>query len=139
MWWKKMNVGKKVEWLFNNILKSDGSQYTHQEVEEGTEKLEYKVTATAIWKIRNHKTRNPGYLTLHALASFFNVPPTFFFSEDELSEEEVTKINNQTILNNPQVHEIALHASKLDQKGLQMILNLMRYIDKVKYQANKVN
>ena len=123
------NIGQKVEWLFNNILKSDGSQYTHQEVEEGTEKLGYKVTATAIWKIRNHKTRNPGYLTLRALALFFNVRPTFFF-EDELSEEEVTRINNQTILNNPQVHEVALRASKLDDKGLDFILNIIKYIDK---------
>lgn len=122
------NIGQKVEWLFQNIKKADGSPYTHQEVEEGTDKQGYKVTVPAIWKIRHNKTRNPGYLTLRALALFFEVPPTFFF-EDELSPEKVSQINNQTILNNPDVHEIALRASKLDQKGIDMILNVMRYLD----------
>lgn len=120
-------IGQKVEWLFKNILKADGSQYTNQEVEEGTEKLGYKVTVPTIWKIRHDKTRNPGYLTLRALALFFRVEPTFFY-EDELSLEELTEIKRRSIYMNSQVSEIALRASELDQKGRDFVLDMIKYI-----------
>ena len=122
-------IGQKVEWLFKNIPKANGEQYTNQEIEEGTERLGHKVSVPTIWKIRHDKTPNPGYLTLRALALFFRVEPAFFY-KDKLSLEELTEIKRRSIYMSPQVSEIALCASKLDQKGRDLVLDILKYIQR---------
>jgi transcriptional regulator with XRE-family HTH domain len=121
------SLKERLDWLFRNVTKSDGAEYTYQEVEQGTEQLGYRVTTTAIWKIRKGETLNPGYLVLQVLAKFFGVPVRYFY-ENELTANELENMRLAATLREQGIEEIALRSSRLDKAGRDAILHMLRYM-----------
>ncbi len=120
-------LAERVDWLFRTFTKPDGTEYTYQEVEEGTQRLGHRITATGVWKIRHGETVNPGYLALRSLARFFSVPVDVFY-EDELSEEQLRRYQLAASLQNPNVEQIALRASRLHEDVQQTLLDMIQHI-----------
>jgi transcriptional regulator with XRE-family HTH domain len=113
-------LAAKLENLFAEVRKPDGSRYTQAEVVQGTQG---KLTRVYLWKLRTGRATNPGYQIIKALADFFGVDTNYFsegggeagFQEDPFSGGKYFK-------------EIQERAAKMDDKAQKAILALMDYI-----------
>lgn len=129
-------LAKKIDLLFKNFKKPDGQEFTYQEVEEGTNKA---VTGAYVWKLRTGKAENPGYRVLKALSDFFGVSVSYFFDEQEPSEEYVQKLRLAAELHKAGVAHIALRASDLDEAGRRAVLEMIEYVRKAQGLQSALN
>ena len=127
-------LAEKIDLLFKTIKKPDGSQYTYQEVEEGTGKA---ITGAYIWKLRTGKAENPSYKVLKVLSDFFEVPVSFFF--EEVSEEYLQNLKLATQLREDGVQHIALRAGDLDEAGKRAVLEMIEYVRKAQGLQSELN
>jgi len=113
-------LAEKLERLFEEVRKPDGTKYTQTEVVEGTNGI---LTRVYLWKLRTGRATNPGFHIIKALADFFGVD-TNYFSEDEESaaEREITKPTGKYF------EEIQARAYKMDNKAQKAILDMMDFI-----------
>jgi len=114
------NLAEKLEKLFNEVRKPNGSKYTQTEVVEGTNGV---LTRVYLWKLRTGRATNPGFHIIKALADFFQVD-TNYFSENEESttEKEITLPTGRYY------EEIRARAYKMDDKTQKAILDMMDFI-----------
>ena len=61
---KKENFSKKLNSLFEEKRKPDGSKYSQTEVIEGTKGV---LTRVYLWKLRTGRASNPGYQIIKAI------------------------------------------------------------------------
>lgn len=118
-------LADKIDRLFELRTKPDGSPFSYQDVEKGTD---HAVTAAYIWKLRTGAATNPGYKVLEALAHFFKVSLDYFASETPVSEAQLQQMRLAAELDKAGVAQIALRASQLDERGRQALLDMMEYI-----------
>jgi transcriptional regulator with XRE-family HTH domain len=118
------SLAEKLDRLFEEKRKPDGSQYTQADVVEGTQGV---LTRVYLWKLRTGRASNPGFQILQAISDFFGVDPSYFF-EDRLEEavDESLRVRNDLL------NKITLRSSMLDEEGKQAVLNMIDYILKSK-------
>lgn len=122
----------RLDYLFRTITKPDGTEFSYEEVQNGTGKA---VTAAYIWRLRTGKAANPGYWVIKALSDFFEVDPNYFFQEPETAQSLADDRANVALaarFKDEQVKAIALRASELDNAGKQTLLDMIDYILKSK-------
>ena len=122
---KKEGFAAKLNRLFADKRKPDGSQYTQTEVAEASDGLLNRVY---IWRLRKGKAPNPGMREIQFLASFFGVDPSYFFESDEAKVASVIENLKQDAI----INQIALRSSELDDRGKQTILLMIDSILKSK-------
>jgi transcriptional regulator with XRE-family HTH domain len=122
---KKENFASKLNLLFENKRKPDGSHYTQTEVIEGTRRV---LTRVYLWKLRKGRASNPGFHVIQVLAGFFGVDPSYFFDSDEMK----VALARENLERNKLVDQIALRSSELDDKGKQAVLYMIESIIKSK-------
>jgi transcriptional regulator with XRE-family HTH domain len=86
----QMTLADRIDLLFRTVYPKGGKPYSLEEVAAGIEKITgEKISANAIWKLRKGKHSNPTKKTIEGLASFFGVPPSYFFDEapEQVGEE----------------------------------------------------
>ena len=115
------SFGDKLKWLFENIKKPDGSEYSLLDVEKATESFGQRVTTSNLHRLKHDQIRNPGFLTLRAIAMFFQVPLSFF--NEDLSTEELERIKIQALPST--IQEIALRTSEMDEADQDVILDMV--------------
>lgn len=114
------NLADKLEKLFDEVRKPDGSKYTQTEVIEGTNGL---LTRVYLWKLRTGRATNPGFQIIKAIADFFGVDTNYFSESDESASDKVdTKPAGKYF------EEIQARAVKMDDKAQKAILDMMDYI-----------
>ncbi len=126
------DFARRLDCLFKRIKQPDGSEYSYEEVQNGTGKA---VTAAYIWRLRTGKATNPGYWVIKALSNFFDVDPNYFFQDEDRAREIADKRINANLaeqLQESSVKDVALRASKLDEDGRQAILGMIDYLLKQK-------
>jgi transcriptional regulator with XRE-family HTH domain len=121
---KKGSFAEKLDRLFEEKRKPDGTQYSQVEVVEGTKGT---LTRVYLWKLRNNRALNPGYQIIQAIANFFGVDSSYFFAN---SEEEVKLINRAQ--GNTLVDQIAMRSAELDNDSKQAVLYMIDSILKSK-------
>jgi len=119
------NFSAKLNRLFEESRKPDGSQYSQAEV---VEKTKGALTRVYLWKLRKGSASNPGFHVIQALADFFGVDPSYFFESDELNTEQI----QWSLTNDALVDQIALRSSELDDEGKQAVLDMIESIAKSK-------
>src|SRR5258706_6260043 len=122
---KKENFAEKLNRLFKEKRKPDGTLYTQTEVVENTKGV---LTRVYLWKLRTGRASNPGLQVIRALAEFFGVDPSYFFVNDKMSMEFAKENQKRDQL----VDQIALRSSELDHKGKQAVLYMIESIVKSK-------
>ena len=125
---------RKLDELFSRIRKPNGKAFSYGDVAKGIQQQgsEPAITPGYIWKLRTGAIKNPGYRVIKAIATFFNVPATYFF-EEEGAEKELDEINLARQLKDaPQVQQIALRASSLADAEQEAILAMINAIQKTK-------
>jgi len=114
------DFAQKLERLFDEVRKPDGSRYTQTEVVEGTGGV---LTRVYLWKLRTGKAVNPGFHIVRALTDFFGVDPGYFFEDQETPELPPS---------GRYIEEITRRAALLDDAGRKMILELIDFILKMR-------
>jgi transcriptional regulator with XRE-family HTH domain len=71
-------VARLVDQLFQTYRRSDGQEYTYQEVAAA---LDGELDPTMLGRLRRGQVPNPSRNTLKLLCLFFQVSPTYFFPE----------------------------------------------------------
>jgi transcriptional regulator with XRE-family HTH domain len=113
-------LAEKLEQLFEEKRKPDGSKYTQTEVVEGTDDV---LTRVYLWKLRTGRATNPGFHIIKAIADFFEVDTNYFSeSEEPVIDREKTKPTGKYF------EEIQARAYKMDDKAQKAILDMMDFI-----------
>ena len=113
-------LAEKLETLFDEVRKPDGSKFTQAEVVEGTNGV---LTRVYLWKLRTGRATNPGFHIIKALADFFHVDTNYFSQSDESAEEK-----EKTWPTGRYFEEIQARVFKMDDKARKTILDMMDYI-----------
>lgn len=122
------DFAQRLDFLFKTVIKPDGSEYSYEDVQQGTNKA---VTAAYVWRLRTGKATNPGYWIIKALSDFFGMDPNYFFQDEEKAKiiiEERVNTNLAERFQDSSVRNVALRASELDEAGRQAILGMIEYI-----------
>jgi transcriptional regulator with XRE-family HTH domain len=116
---KEGMLADKLERLFEDVRKPDGSKYTQTEVVEGPNGV---LTRVYLWKLRTGQATNPGFHIIKAIAGFFGVHTTCFSGSEEASEAEYSTQRGRY------VDEIQARAYQMDERSRKAILDLMDFI-----------
>jgi transcriptional regulator with XRE-family HTH domain len=113
-------LAERLEKLFEEVRKPDGSKYTQTEVVEGTNGI---LTRVYLWKLRTGRATNPGFHIIKALADFFHVDANYFSqSEETAANKPATRPTSRYI------QEIQTRAYQLDDKAQKAIIDMMDFI-----------
>jgi transcriptional regulator with XRE-family HTH domain len=122
-------LADKLNHLFLTVHPAARGPYSNEEVaaairERGTA----SVSATYIWLLRKGERDNPTLKHLEALASFFGVPPAYFF-DDEATARIDAELTVLSAIRDLGVRSLALRMAGLSAKSLQPIADV---IDRVR-------
>jgi transcriptional regulator with XRE-family HTH domain len=121
----KEDFAAKLNRLFQEKRKPDGTQYTQTEVVESTKGV---LTRVYLWKLLTGRASNPSFRIIHVLADFFGVDPNYFFESDEVKEAFERDSQEQDAF----LDQIALRAPELDDDAKQAVLHMIESILKSK-------
>lgn len=122
---KKETLAEKLNRLFEEKRKPDGTKYTQTEVIENTKGV---LTRVYLWKLLTGRASNPGFRVIQVLAEFFGVDPNYFFERDVI--KTTLAIDNQK--RDAFLDQIALRAQELDDDAKQTVLLVIESILKSK-------
>ncbi|MDI6800213.1 MAG: helix-turn-helix transcriptional regulator [Actinomycetota bacterium] len=116
------NITDKINFLFSSKLSPNGDEYKYEEVARGTDG---KLSPSYVWNLRKGKKDNPSREKIEALAKFFDVAPSFFFTDED--PKKLFKIDDriEKIIADPKVKEIALRTLELNEKNKEFILTMV--------------
>ncbi|WP_327748088.1 helix-turn-helix domain-containing protein [Streptomyces europaeiscabiei] len=110
-----------LDYLFREVHPKERSSYTYAEVSQGIRDTSgVAISASAIQQLRTGTNTNPKMQTIRALASFFGVPPGYFFDE-EVAERTRAEIQVVAAMRDREVRRVALRANGLSTSSLQML------------------
>jgi ESX-1-secreted protein regulator len=114
-------LGERLEHLFRTVLRSDGREYSNEEVAAAIARdQQVGISASYIWYLRTGQRDNPTFKHLNALARFFGVPPAYFF--DEQTREDVeAELGLLSAMKDAGVRDVALRAAGLSTESLEAI------------------
>lgn len=113
---------EKLERLFQEKMKPDGTPYTPTDILDATSGI---LTRVHLWKLRNGQADNPNLKTILALADAFGVPSSYFF-ESDTSKAEFDEHNQREELH------VLLRSFGLDKSEQKAILLMIETIKKSK-------
>lgn len=113
-------IAELVDDLFKTHRRSDGKEYTYQEI---TIKLGGAIDPSHLSKLRNGRIANPGRDSLLALCRFFQVPPSYFFPELAEHEEGYEEESSDPV-------ESALRSTVADPDIRESLRDLIRKLSK---------
>ena len=119
-------VSAKIDHLFGTVRRTDGREYTYDDVERGTGG---RVSRSYVWKLRHGRNCNPSLDVLEALAEFFDVPPSYFFGpqlEDDRRARETAEI--AALLRDPAARAVAERARGLGDRALEAVTDLISHL-----------
>jgi transcriptional regulator with XRE-family HTH domain len=118
---KKEDFAGKLNRLFEEKRKSNGTQFTQTEVVENTKGV---LTRVYLWKLLTGRASNPGFRVIQVLSQFFGVDPNYFFDSDEM--KAALAIDNQE--RDVFLDQIALRSPELDDDAKQAVLHMIESI-----------
>ena len=118
-------LATKIDRLFDVVRRPDGQRYTYDEVAQACREATGETfSATYLWQLRTGKRDNPTKRHLEALAGFFQVPPAYFF-DDEQSARLSDELAALGAMRDAGVRAIALRAVTLSTDGQALIRDLV--------------
>ncbi|GAB2575961.1 hypothetical protein GCM10027168_06160 [Streptomyces capparidis] len=121
-------LAQRIDRLFDLVRRPDRQQYTHEEVARACRAATGEsFSATYLWQLRTGRRDNPTKRHLEALAQFFQVPPAYFF-DDEQGERVAREVELLGALRDAGVRDVALRAVNLSPEALGTISDLIDVI-----------
>ena len=113
------NFAEKLERLFQERTKPDGTPYTPTEILEATNGV---LTRVHLWKLRNGQADNPSLKVILALADAFGISPRYFF-DDEVANAKIVEADH---LERLEVTLRSLGVSKTGRKIIREMIDVLR-------------
>ncbi|WP_410601291.1 XRE family transcriptional regulator [Amycolatopsis sp. lyj-90] len=118
----------RIDRLFQVVRRPNGEQYSHEEVARACrESTGESFSAAYLWQLRTGRRDNPTKRHLEALAGFFQVPPAYFF-DDEQGRALAEEVELLGALRNVAVRNLALRAVTLSEEGLGTVADIVEAI-----------
>ncbi|WP_244336704.1 helix-turn-helix domain-containing protein [Streptomyces seoulensis] len=120
-----VTLGERLNRLFEAVHPPGRGPYSNAEVAAlmGERGLE-SVTATYLWMLRTGKRDNPTKRHLQALATFFGVPPGYWF-DDEVAEKTSQELELLQLLRDSKIKNVLLRLSDVSADGKDAVLGLV--------------
>ncbi|WP_407659650.1 XRE family transcriptional regulator [Kineococcus indalonis] len=123
-------LAAKVDHLFRTVRPAKG-EYSYEHVATSIKETGGPtISAAYLWMLRNGKRDNPTMRHLEALASFFGVPPGYFF-DDALAARVDEQLALLASLRDVDVRRVALRASGLSSESLATIAEMIERVRKL--------
>ncbi|MFI5530869.1 XRE family transcriptional regulator [Kitasatospora sp. NPDC051853] len=121
-------LGERIEQLFRTVRRPNGEPHSNEEVARACREATGETfSATYLWQLRTGRRDNPTKRHLEALAQYFQVPPAYFF-EDEQGDRIAEELALLGALRDAGVQEVALRAVTLSPEGLGTISDMIEAI-----------
>ncbi|WP_051864728.1 helix-turn-helix domain-containing protein [Streptosporangium roseum] len=118
-------LSDRIDHLFQVVRRPNGEQHSHEEVAKACrESTGETFSATYLWQLRTGRRDNPTKRHLEALAAFFQVPPAYFF-DDEQGAVIAKELELLGALRNSAVRDVVLRAVNLSEEGLGTIADII--------------
>jgi len=118
----------RIDRLFQVVRRPNGEQHSHEEVARACrESTGESFSAAYLWQLRTGRRDNPTKRHLEALAAFFQVPPAYFF-DDEQGKALAEEVELLGALRNSAVRNLALRAVTLSEEGLGTVTDIVEAI-----------
>ncbi|MER6668884.1 XRE family transcriptional regulator [Amycolatopsis japonica] len=118
----------RIDRLFQVVRRPNGEQHSHEEVARACrESTGESFSAAYLWQLRTGRRDNPTKRHLEALAAFFQVPPAYFF-DDEQGKALAEEVELLGALRNSAVRDLALRAVTLSEEGLGTVTDIVEAI-----------
>ncbi|RSN56448.1 transcriptional regulator [Amycolatopsis sp. WAC 04182] len=118
----------RIDRLFQVVRRAGGDQHSHEEVARACrESTGESFSAAYLWQLRTGRRDNPTKRHLEALAAFFQVPPAYFF-DDEQGRALAEEVELLGALRNTAVRNLALRAVTLSEEGLGTVSDIVEAI-----------
>ncbi|WP_093606196.1 transcriptional regulator [Lentzea waywayandensis] len=125
---KATTLADRIDRLFQVVRRPNGEQHSHEEVARACrETTGESFSAAYLWQLRTGRRDNPTKRHLEALAGFFQVPPAYFFDDEQgrIIAEELELLG---ALRNSAVRDLALRAVTLSEEGLGTVADIVEAI-----------
>ncbi|WP_191251906.1 helix-turn-helix domain-containing protein [Amycolatopsis oliviviridis] len=125
---RETTLTSRIDRLFQVVRRPNGEQHSHEEVARACrESTGESFSAAYLWQLRTGRRDNPTKRHLEALAAFFQVPPAYFF-DDEQGRALAEEIELLGALRNNAVRNLALRAVTLSEEGLGTVTDIVEAI-----------
>jgi len=121
----KEDFAAKLNRLFEEKRKPDGSPYTPSEVVESSKGV---IARVSLWKLRTGRASNPSFQVVQALTAFFGVDPSYFFESNAPKPAATQPVRKW----NKWVEQVAMRSSALDDEEKKAVLYMIESISKSK-------
>ncbi|WIV59224.1 XRE family transcriptional regulator [Amycolatopsis nalaikhensis] len=122
---RSRTLAEKVDYLFRSVRKPDAREYSNDEVSAAIARDQgVSVSSSYLWYLRTGQRDNPTFKHLNALATFFGVPPAYFFDDSTTIEVEA-ELALLTAMQDAGVRDVALRASGLSAKSLDALTDMI--------------
>lgn len=132
---RRTTFAQKLDHLFRSVHPRDRGEFSYREVAKAIEEREGPViSASYLHQLRTGRKDNPTKRHIEVLATFFGVPPAYFF-DDGLAEKVDAQLELLTSMRRASVRNIALRADPLSDESLRVIaemVNRARQLEGVK-------
>lgn len=127
---KRRTLAEQLDTLFKTVQPLQ-REFTYEEVARGcTDAGQGTFSKTYVWQLRTGQRENPTKRHLEALATFFGVPPAYFFDEGV-----ATRVDSQlalaTALRDAGVRDVALRMMRMDNTSRQSIVRIVQEVMQV--------
>jgi transcriptional regulator with XRE-family HTH domain len=126
----KPTLADKIDKLFQVVRRPNREPYSHEEVARACREATGETfSATYLWQLRTGRRDNPTKRHLEALAQFFQVPPAYFF-DDEQGAKIAEELDLLAALRDAGVRNLALRAVNLSPDGLDTVIDMVEAISR---------
>jgi transcriptional regulator with XRE-family HTH domain len=129
------SLAQKLNYLFQTVHPGQSEPFSARQVAaaitaqaEARGDAKYEITHSYISLLRNGERDNPTLKHLEALASFFGVPVTYFFADDDTARRLEGQVQLLAALSDAGVREVAFRAAGLSAESLETITEVMRQV-----------
>ncbi|MBM9506710.1 helix-turn-helix domain-containing protein [Actinacidiphila acididurans] len=127
---KRRTLAQQLDTLFKTVQPLR-REFTYEEVARGcTEAGQGTFSKTYVWQLRTGQRENPTKRHLEALATFFGVPPAYFF-DDSVATRVDSQLALATALRDSEVRDVALRMMRMDDTSRQSVARIVQEVMQV--------
>lgn len=115
----------RLNYLFETVYPAGRKPYSNPEVAAAIGETGVGISAAYLWLLRTGQRDNPTMRHLEALATFFGVPPSYFF-DDERAQEVAEQLELLGAARDAEVREIMLRSTRLSKPDRSTILGIVK-------------
>lgn len=124
-------LAQKLDQLFKTAHSRGQRELTYEEVAQGINAMGGPtISAAYIWQLRTGAKNNPRKSHLEALARFFQVPPSYFFDDDEATRM-YAEMQLLAGMRDANIRNIAARASELSSEGIRALAGIVEHLRQV--------